>query len=209
MSDPRVSNRKGGGRRLLKRLCVFCGSSRGVRPDYVEAVRSLGALLAARDIGLVFGGGGVGLMGELADAALEAGGEVIGVLPRALGLKEVGHPRVEDLRLVGSMHERKATMAELSDGFIAAPGGLGTLEELFEVWTWGQLGLHDKPCGLLDVNGYFASLLRFLDSSVEERFVRTEHREMLLVAERAEDLIDRFERYQPPRREKWLDRDAI
>jgi uncharacterized protein (TIGR00730 family) len=191
---------------VLKRLCVFCGSSVGARREYVEAVRSLGALLAKRKIALVFGGGGVGLMGELADAALDAGGEVIGVLPQALGLKEVGHPRLTDLRLVDSMHARKAMMAELSDGFIAAPGGLGTLDELFEIWTWGQLGLHDKPCGLLDVGGYFTSLLRFLDSAVDERFVRQEHREMLLVAEGAGDLIDRFEHYTPPRSEKWLDR---
>lgn len=193
---------------MLKRLCVFCGSSMGAQRDYVEAVRALGTQLATRKIALVFGGGGVGLMGELADAALDAGGEVIGILPKALGLKEVGHPRVRDLRLVGSMHERKATMAELSDGFIAAPGGLGTLEELFEVWTWGQLGLHDKPCGLLDVNGYFNSLLGFLDLAVEKRFVRQEHREMLLVAARPEDLIDQFEGYVPPRGAKWLDRDS-
>ena len=178
---------------MLKRLCVFCGSSRGIRSEYAEAVRALGSLLAAREIGLVFGGGRVGLMGELADAALDAGGEVIGVLPKSFGLKEVAHPRVEDIRIVGSMHERKAMMLELSDGFVAAPGGYGTLDELFEILTWRQLGLHEKPCGLLDVEGYFDSLLAFLDSSVSECFVRPEHREMLLVAERPEDLVDRLE----------------
>ena len=178
---------------MLKSLCVFCGSNRGLKSEYAEAVRSLGSLLAAREIGLVFGGGGVGLMGELADAALDAGGEVIGVLPKSLGLKEIAHPRVEDIRIVGSMHERKAMMVELSDGFIAAPGGFGTLDELFEILTWRQLGLHKKPCGLLNVDGYFASLLGFLDSSVSKCFVRPEHREMLMVAERPEDLIDQLD----------------
>jgi uncharacterized protein (TIGR00730 family) len=163
------------------------------------AVRALGLLLAAREIGLVFGGGGVGLMGELADATLDAGGEVIGVLPKSLGLKEVAHPRVEDIRIVKSMHERKAMMLELSDGFIAAPGGYGTLDELFEILTWRQLGLHEKPCGLLDVDGYFDPLLGLLDSSVSEGFIRPEHREMLLVAERPEDLIDRLETSAPPK----------
>ncbi len=182
---------------MLKRLCVFCGSSRGIRSEYAEAVRALGSLLAAREIGLVFGGGRVGLMGELADAALDAGGEVIGVLPKSFGLKEVAHPRVEDIRIVGSMHERKAMMLELSDGFVAAPGGYGTLDELFEILTWRQLGLHEKPCGLLDVEGYFDSLLAFLDSSVSECFVRPEHREMLLVAERPEDLVDQLETSAP------------
>ncbi len=183
---------------MLKRLCVFCGSSRGARSEYAEAVRGLGSLLAAREIGLVFGGGGVGLMGELADAALDAGGEVIGVLPKSLGLKEVAHPRVSDIRFVGSMHERKATMVELSDGFIAAPGGFGTLDELFEVLTWRQLGVHEKPCGLLDVCGYFGLLLGFLDSSVRECFVEPEHRESLMVAERPEDLIDQLESCPSP-----------
>lgn len=178
---------------MLKRVCVFCGSSRGSRAAYAEAVRGLGSLLAAREIGLVFGGGGVGLMGELADAVVDAGGEVIGVLPKSLGLKEIAHPRVADIRIVASMHERKAMMVELSDGFIAAPGGFGTLDELFEVLTWRQLGLHQKPCGLLNVDGYFDSLLEFLDSSVGESFIRSEHREMMMVAEKPEDLIDQLE----------------
>jgi uncharacterized protein (TIGR00730 family) len=178
---------------LLKRVCVFCGSRKGSRPEYVEAVRVLGVRLAERDLGLVYGGGGIGLMGELADAVLDAGGEVIGVLPEALEIREVGHPRVADLRIVNSMHERKKLMAELSDAFVATPGGLGTLEELFEILTWRQLGLHTKPCGLLEVNGYFEPLLRFLDQSVEEEFVRSKHRELLLLSERPDDLIDQLE----------------
>jgi uncharacterized protein (TIGR00730 family) len=140
-------------------------------------------------------------MGELADAVIDAGGEVIGVLPKALGLTEIAHPRVADIRIVSSMHERKALMVELSDGFIAAPGGFGTLDELFEALTWRQLGLHQKPCGLLDVNGYFDSLLDFLDSSVGECFIRPEHREMMMVAQRPEDLIDQFEAYLFPKSE--------
>ena len=182
---------------MLKRICVFCGSQKGSRPEYAEAVRALGVLLAERDLALVYGGGGIGLMGELADAALDAGGEVIGVLPEALGIREVGHPRVADLRIVDSMHERKALMAELSDAFIAAPGGLGTLDELFEILTWRQLGFHAKPCGLLDVNGYFDSLLCFLDVSVKEGFVRAEHRQLLMFSERPEDLIDQLEAAAP------------
>jgi uncharacterized protein (TIGR00730 family) len=189
----------------LKRLCVFCGSNRGSLPEYTSAVRSLGRALAERQITLVFGGGGVGLMGEIADAVLGAGGEVIGVLPRALGIKEIAHPDVEDIRIVGSMHERKALMSELSDGFIAAPGGFGTLEELFEQLTWGQLALHAKPCGLFNVAGYFDSLLAFLDSSTQAKFIRPEHRQTLLVSDTAEDLISQLAAYQPPRVGKWLD----
>jgi uncharacterized protein (TIGR00730 family) len=182
---------------LLRRLCVFCGSNRGARPEYVEAIRDLGTLLAAREIGLVFGGGGVGLMGEVADAVIDAGGEVIGVMPKALGLKEIAHPRVRDLRVVGSMYERKVMMSELSDGFIAAPGGFGTLDELFEVLTARQIGLHDKPCGLLDVGGYFDLLLKFLDAGVGECFVGAKHRKMLRVAEKPEDLVDQLEADPP------------
>ena len=178
---------------MLKRICVFCGSQKGSRPEYAEAVRILGTRLAERKLGLVYGGGGIGLMGELADAVLDAGGEVIGVLPEALGVREVGHPRLTELRIVNSMHERKQLMSELCDAFIAAPGGLGTLEELFEILTWRQLGLHAKPCGLLEVNGYFDSLLRFLDLSVDEGFLRVAHREALLISEQPDDLIDQFE----------------
>jgi uncharacterized protein (TIGR00730 family) len=189
----------------LKRLCVFCGSNRGTLPEYTSAVRALGRELAERKIGLVYGGGGVGLMGEIADAVLSAGGEVIGVLPHALGIKEIAHPDVEDIRIVGSMHERKALMSDLSDGFIAAPGGFGTLEELFEQLTWGQLAMHNKPCGLLNAAHYFDSLLAFLDSSTEANFIRPQHRQALLVSDTPEDLIAQLEAYRPTRVGKWLD----
>jgi len=190
----------------LKRLCVFCGSNRGANRVYAEAVRELGREMVRREIGLVFGGGGVGLMGEVADAVLEAGGEVIGVLPFALGLREVRHPDVEDIRIVDSMHERKSLMSELSDGFIAAPGGYGTLEELVEQLTWSQLGLHRKPCGLLNVEGYFDSLLDFFDASTQRNFIRPEHRATLLVSGTGSDLIEQFEVYEPPGLDKWIDR---
>lgn len=157
----------------------------------------LGELLARRRIGLVFGGGGVGLMGRLAQAALEGGGEVIGVIPRFLHEKRVAFAGLSDLRLVGSMHERKALMAELADGFIALPGGLGTLEETFEALTWGQLGMHDKPCGLLDVAGFFTPLLRFLDQVCEQGFVGAAHRSMVLSAGSAGELLEKLERYVP------------
>jgi len=147
-------------------------------------------------------------MGEVADAALAAGGEVIGVLPQALGSREIAHPRVLDTRIVASMHERKALMADLSDAFIAAPGGFGTLEEIFEALTWTQLGFQDKACGLLDVEGYFDPLLQFLDSTVDERFVRPGHREMLCVSDRADDLLDRLAAWRPDRTAKWIDRDT-
>jgi len=189
----------------LKRLCVFCGSNHGTRPEYTTAVQALGRELAARQIGLVYGGGGVGLMGVIADAVLAEGGEVIGVLPVSLGSKEIAHPDVEDIRLVGSMHERKAVMAELSDGFIAAPGGFGTLEELFEQLTWGQLGMHAKPCGLLNVAQYFDALLEFLDSATREKFIREQHRETLVVGVTPSDLIDRLAAVQPSNVGKWLD----
>ena len=168
----------------------------GPRPGDVERVRAQGANAWIEE---------QLLMGEIADAVLDAGGEVIGVLPQALGIKEIAHPDVEDIRIVGSMHERKALMEKLSDGFIAAPGGYGTLEELFEQLTWGQLGLHSKPCGLLNIAHYFDSLLAFLDSTTEQKFIRPQHREILLVAETAEDLIDQLEAYERPRVDKWLD----
>lgn len=190
----------------MNRVCVFCGSSPGARPGYRAAAERFGTLLAKRGIGLVYGGASVGLMGAVADAALAAGGEVVGVLPRALARKELSHGRLTELRLVDSMHERKAQMADLSDGFVALPGGVGTLEELFEILTWAQLGLHAKPCALLDTDGYFAALLAFLDHAVDERFVRPEHRAMLLVDESPERLLDAMARYRAPRVDKWLDR---
>jgi uncharacterized protein (TIGR00730 family) len=193
----------------MKRICVFCGSDRGVRPDYADAARRFGRALASRRLALVYGGGRVGLMGEIANSVLDAGGEVVGVIPRSLYEMEVAHTGVTDLRVVDSMHERKALMAELSDGFIALPGGMGTLEELFEVLTWAQLGFHEKPCGLLDVGGYFEHLIAFLEHAVGERFLRAEHRRLLLVETCPATLLDRLAEHRPPRVEKWIDRSGL
>ena len=191
----------------VQRICVFCGSSPGARPAYAEATAELARLLVADGIGVVYGGGGVGLMGVLGDTVLAEGGEAIGVIPQALVDREIGHPGLADLRVVGSMHERKALMADLSDAFVALPGGLGTLEELFEVYTWSQLGLHDKPCGLLDVDGYYAGIAEFLEHAVRERFVREEHRAMLMVERDPRTLIDRLRGYEPQSvQPKWIDR---
>jgi hypothetical protein len=193
---------------LRVRLCIFCGSSPGARPDYAAATEELAKLLAQRGIGIVYGGASVGLMGLLADSALAAGGEVIGVIPAALQRKEIGHTGLTHLEVVSSMHERKALMAELSNGFIALPGGSGTLEELFEVFTWSQLGLHRKACALLNVAGYYAGLETFLDHAVNERFLRPEHRAMLLCEDTPEAVLDALERFEPPVVDKWLDRAA-
>jgi uncharacterized protein (TIGR00730 family) len=191
----------------MRRVCVFCGSSPGARPAYAEATAEVAELLVGEGIGVVYGGGHVGLMGVLADAAMAAGGEVIGVMPQALVDREIAHGRISELRVVGSMHERKALMAELSDAFIALPGGAGTLDELFEVYTWAQLGLHDKPCGLLDVEDYYAGLAAFLDHAVRERFVREEHRAMLIVERDPRALIGRLRDYEPRAvAPKWIDR---
>ena len=192
---------------MIRRICVFCGSSVGSDPAYVEAARTLGQLFAREGIALVYGGGSVGLMGELADAVLAAGGEAIGVIPHALWAREVGHRGLTDLRIVDTMHERKAMMADLSDAFIALPGGLGTLEEIFEVWTWAQLGLHEKPLGFLDVNGFYAPLMEFLDRAVRARFVKEAHRAVAMVARDPEALLRRFENWEPPKVEKWISRD--
>jgi len=191
-----------------KRVCVFCGSSPGVNPAYAQAAVGLGRTLAGRGIGLVYGGGSIGLMGLIADAALAAGGEVIGVIPRALQLREVGHDGLSELLVVGSMHERKAKMAELADAFVAMPGGMGTLEELAEILTWAQLGLHAKPCGLLDVGGYWRPLVAFFDHAVAEGFVRAEHRRFVLVGDTPEDLLARFAAYRAPPVQRWLDEEA-
>jgi uncharacterized protein (TIGR00730 family) len=174
---------------------------------YAEAARELGRLFAREGISLVYGGGSVGLMGEVADAVLAAGGEVIGVIPHALWAREVGHRGLTDLRIVETMHERKAMMADLADAFIALPGGLGTLEEIFEIWTWAQLGLHAKPLGFLDVNGFYAPLMQFLDRAARERFLRTEHRGIAVVESEPEALLRRFETWRAPRVEKWITRD--
>jgi uncharacterized protein (TIGR00730 family) len=176
----------------LRRVCVFCGSKHGARPEYADAAQAMGAALAASGIDLVYGGGRVGLMGVVADAVLAAGGEVIGVIPDHMSDREIAHFGLTDLRIVPSMHERKALMYELSDGFAALPGGLGTLEELFEITTWSQLGLHAKPTGLLDVNGFFTPLVAFLDQLVTEGFVSERHRRLLRVAAEPEALLDRL-----------------
>ena len=190
----------------MKSICVFAGSSSGSRVEYREAAQDLGRALVSRQIDLVYGGGRVGLMGVLADAVLAAGGHVTGVIPTALAAKEVAHEGLSDMRLVSSMHERKALMVDLSDGFIALPGGWGTLEELFEVLTWAQLGIHQKPCGVLNVNGFFDGLLSFIDHTIGEAFVRPENRSMILVASSPDALLDRLEHYEPLVVEKWLDR---
>ncbi|HSL23083.1 MAG TPA: TIGR00730 family Rossman fold protein [Vicinamibacterales bacterium] len=191
----------------MQRLCVFCGSSVGRRPAYAEAARGLGALLASRGIGVVYGGGNVGLMGELADAALAAGGEVVGVIPDALVARELAHRAVTDLRIVASMHERKALMADLSDAFLALPGGFGTFEEFCEAVTWTQLGLHAKPCGLLNVEGYYDPLLELFDSGVRERFIREENRAIILSDTDPERLLDALMVVRPAMVPKWIRRD--
>ena len=193
----------------MGRIGVYCGSNAGGRPDYRDAAARLGRLLGARRLGLVYGGGNVGLMGVVADAALQAGAEVIGVIPRGFVEKEVAHDGLSDLRIVSSMHERKAMMADLSDAFVALPGGLGTLEELFETWTWSQLGLHAKPCGILNVAGYFDPLVAFLDHAVSEGFVKPRHRALLIAEREPEPLVDRLAAFRPPRIEKWLDRESL
>jgi uncharacterized protein (TIGR00730 family) len=185
-------------------VCVFCASSTGRNPSYRRLADQLGRTLAARGLGLVFGGGRVGLMGALADGALAAGGEVIGVIPQALIDREIGHRGLTELRVVGSMHERKALMTELADGFIALPGGIGTLEELFEVWTWAQLGLHSKPSGLLDSDGFFDPLVGFLDHLVVTGFVQPQYRAMLHTAESPEELLAAFAAYQAPLVARWV-----
>ena len=188
----------------MKSICVFAGSNSGSRPEYLEAARGLGRLLAERKLGVVYGGARIGLMGALADAALAAGTSVVGVMPESLMAKEVGHRGLTELHVVKSMHERKALMAARSDGFIALPGGWGTLEELFEVLTWGQLGLHRKPCGLLNALGYFDPLLAFLEHTVDEGFVRREQRAFLLVDAVPAKLVDRMATWQPPTVDKWI-----
>ena len=190
----------------LNRVCVFSGSSAGADLAYRAAATDLGHRLAEWGIELVYGGAHVGLMGAVADAALEAGGQVIGVIPQSLVDREIAHPGVGDLRIVDSMHERKAQMADLSDAFVALPGGVGTLEELFEVYTWNQLGLHAKPLGLFNVRGYFDGLARFLDHAVAERFVTEKHRAMLLVDEHLDALLDGLAGWQAPTQPKWIDR---
>lgn len=188
----------------LRRLCVFCGSSIGRDPAFAEAARALGRAIAERGVALVYGGASVGLMGAVADAALASGGEVIGVLPRSLFARELAHQGLSELRVVGSMHERKALMAELSDGFIAMPGGIGTFEELFEIWTWAQLGDHAKPCSLLNVSGFYDGLIAFLDQVVDQLLLKPKIRDMLLVERDPAALLARLAAYRAPLIDKWI-----
>jgi uncharacterized protein (TIGR00730 family) len=192
----------------VQRICVFCGASPGARPAYRETTAELARLLVEDGVGIVYGGGGVGLMGALADAVLAAGGEITGVIPRSLTEREIAHRDVPDMRVVDSMHERKALMAELADAFVALPGGIGTLEELFEVYTWAQLGLHSKPCALLNVEGYYDGVADFLSHAVEERFLRDETRELLMIEEEPAALVEQLKAFQPQAAiPKWIDRE--
>lgn len=188
----------------MKRVCVFCGSSAGSNPTYAESARAMGRRLVDRGLSLVYGGGHVGLMGMVADAVLEAGGEAIGVIPHALNTREIAHLRLSALHVVDSMHERKAMMARLADAFIAMPGGFGTYEEFFEAVTWTQLGVHKKPCGLLNVAGFYDPVVQFLDHAVREQFIRPEHRETVLVDADPARLLDRLERVVLPDVPKWI-----
>ncbi len=182
----------------LKRICVFCGSSPGSQPEYLQAARELGNALVERGIGLVYGGANVGTMGQIARTVLNGGGDVIGVIPENLVKKEVAYKELQDLRVVQSMHERKALMNDLSDGFISLPGGLGTFEEFFEAYAWGQLGIHTKPSGLLNVQNFYGQLTDFLDHAVDESFMQSQHRDMLLIHEDPSALLDLVENYQAP-----------
>jgi uncharacterized protein (TIGR00730 family) len=190
----------------MKRVCVYCGSSPGGDTRFVDAAVAFGRELAARDLTLVYGGGSVGLMGRLADAARLAGGRVVGVIPAALVRREVAHLDLPDLHVVATMHERKARMADLADAFVALPGGMGTLDEMFEMLTWAQLGLHTKPCAFLNVAGYYDPLLAFLDRAVDCRFLAPEHRQIFLVDDDPSRALTRLADYRPPGAEKWLDR---
>lgn len=190
----------------MKSVCVFCGSGVGRNPVYAAKARALGKLIAERKLTLVYGGGNIGLMREVADSAIEHGGEVIGVMPRHIVDKEIAHQHISQLHVVSSMHERKALMAELSDAFIALPGGFGTTDELFEIMTWNQLEIINKPTGLLNIEGYFDYLIKFIGHAVDEMFVRTEHQGNLVVEKDENSLLDRLEQYRPMKAEKWIDR---
>jgi uncharacterized protein (TIGR00730 family) len=188
----------------VKRVCVFCGSSEGKDPRYREAAEAVGRSLARRGLGLVYGGGGIGLMRVVADAVLDHGGSVIGVIPHGLAAREVAHRRVTEMRVVPSMHARKALMAELADAFLTLPGGFGTFEELFESVTWAQLGIHQKPVGLLNVAGYFDSLVQLVDHAVVEGFVPAGSQRLVVVGEEPEALLDRLAAYEAPARPAWI-----
>jgi uncharacterized protein (TIGR00730 family) len=193
----------------IKKICVYCGSSRGKNPAFAQSAVNLAQEMCARNIGLVYGGAAVGVMGAVADAVLEAGGEAIGVIPKSLAVKEIAHENLAELHVVASMHERKAMMAELADGFIALPGGWGTLEELFEMLTWAQLGFHDKPCGLLNTEGYYDSLIKFLENAFAQQFVNELYRPMLVTSAEPATLLDKFAFYRAPKVRKWMDEDEL
>jgi uncharacterized protein (TIGR00730 family) len=188
----------------MKMICVYCGSNPGRLPEYREAARLLGYEMAARGLGLVYGGASIGVMGAVADAMLERAGKVIGVIPVSLATREVSHKGLDELIVVDSMHERKAKMAELSDGFIALPGGWGTIEEIFEMLTWAQLGFHEKPCGLLNVASYYDHLFAFLEYAIDQRFVKEEYRPMIMMDRAPAALLDRFSQYRAPKVRKWI-----
>jgi uncharacterized protein (TIGR00730 family) len=188
----------------MKNICVYCGSSPGRLEAYADGARALAQALVERELGLVYGGASIGLMGLVADSVLQLGGRAVGVIPQALARKEVAHAKLTELHVTQSMHERKTLMAELSDGFIAMPGGIGTFEEIFEIWTWAQLGIHGKPCGLLNVAGYYDGLCTFLDHATQQQFMKPEHRAVLLVESEAAVLLDRFAAHVPAGRQKWL-----
>jgi uncharacterized protein (TIGR00730 family) len=190
----------------MKRICVFLGSNPGARPEYAAATERLARELVRRNLELVYGGASVGLMRRLADTVLDAGGRVTGIMPQGLVDKEIAHDGLTDRRIVGSMQERKLLMADLSDGFIGLPGGLGTLDEFFEMLTWTQIGLHTKPCGLLDAAGYWRGLLLFLDHAAQEGFIASEHRDMIVTSDDPADLLDRFACYHAPNCDKWFAR---
>lgn len=191
----------------MKSITVFCGSSSGFRSEYAEAARQLGRNLVKENIRLVYGGGAVGLMGIIADEVMKNGGEVIGIIPEALDKREVAHREITELRVVSSMHERKAMMAELADGFIAMPGGIGTFEEFFEILTWAQLGFHDKPCGILNVANYYDGLLNLCENAVKEGFLRQQHSELILADSDSVTLLEKMKTYTPPKVQKWIDKE--
>lgn len=192
----------------IKRLCVYCGSSRGTKSEYTAGARRLAKTLVNNDIELIYGGASIGIMGVLADAVLEGGGRVTGIIPEDLMSREVAHSGINELKVVPSMHERKALMADMSDGFAALPGGLGTFEELFEILTWAQLGFHRKPVGILNIGGYFDYLIKFLDHAVNEQFLQHHHRSMLIIEDDPDTLLLRFTEYQSPVMKQWIDREA-
>jgi uncharacterized protein (TIGR00730 family) len=192
----------------MKRICVFCGSNTGLDPIYIETAQRVGEFFAENNIELVYGGGRIGLMGKVADAVMKNGGKVLGVIPEALAIREVAHAGLTELFVVGSMHERKAMMAELSDGFIALPGGFGTFEEFCEIITWAQLGIHQKPCAILNVGGFYDNLIALFDHSTAQNFIRPEHRSLVLEGENIRELYQKMKNFVPPVIEEWLDKSS-